>query len=257
MTTNSPRPNAPPVTASPVANPWTIADRGYALRLGGMAATLELATDTPGLFLAGDGSRGDLLLGIDLQAAATPVEHWLRGGDVTAVYEPADARRLRATAMWRATGGLPTPRDVAACELVFSAQTSVVESDASLAVIAEIDAAECLWSSSGIGPSPWTRVTASGPLPPAACCLLVHRRAAGTSTTVLVAVHPGDPRRIAVRPSGAGRTRVECRLFSSVIEKGVLLRSRVLAAVGPADSAPAWADDLVAAFAASPPMLDA
>ena len=44
-------------------------------------------------------------------------------------------------------------------------------------------------------------------------------------------------------------------LFASAIEKGVLLRGRVLAAVGPHDLDEGWASSLLAAFVASPPPL--
>ena len=71
---------------------------------------------------------------------------------------------------------------------------------------------------------------------------------------MLVAAHPGDARRMTVRRDGK-RVVVECWLFSTELEKGVLLRSRVLAAVGPTADATRWAGDLAATFAASPPML--
>jgi hypothetical protein len=71
---------------------------------------------------------------------------------------------------------------------------------------------------------------------------------------VLVAAHPGDARRLTIRRDGT-RIVVECWLFSTALEKGVLLRSRVLAAVGSAADATRWAGDLAAKFAASPPML--
>ena len=72
---------------------------------------------------------------------------------------------------------------------------------------------------------------------------------------VLVAVHPADVRRILVT-SDAGRIRVTCWLFTAAIEKGVLLRSRVLAAQGPAGET-AWADELVRGLATAPPPLSA
>jgi hypothetical protein len=71
---------------------------------------------------------------------------------------------------------------------------------------------------------------------------------------VLVAAHPGDARRMTVRREGT-RIVVECWLFSTELEKGVLLRSRVLAAIGPTADATRWAGDLAARFAASPPIL--
>jgi putative heme iron utilization protein len=51
------------------------------------------------------------------------------------------------------------------------------------------------------------------------------------------------------------RTTISCWLFSSAVEKGVLLRSRVLAAIGPTANDTAWAAALAAAFAHSPPIL--
>ena len=75
------------------------------------------------------------------------------------------------------------------------------------------------------------------------------------ATAVMVAVHPQDPRRIAVA-FARGRARVECDIFPTAIEKGVILRSRVLAAIGPAAGVGSWAPDLYAAFADSPPFLD-
>lgn len=245
------------MSTTPTTTRWTPGGRGYALGFGAGTASLALAGRTPGLSIAGPASGSHLLLGIDLRDEAAPVDQWLRGDDVTAVYEPADARRLRVTAMWRAASGPAVPLDVTACELVVSAQTSVVESDAALAVVSEVDAAECQWSDAGAGGPRWTPCRAPGPLPPDACWLLARLHGAGPGTALLVAVHPRDARRITVRRTPAGRTRWECRMFSSAIEKGVLLRSRVLAAVGPAASAATWADTVTAAFAASPPVLDA
>jgi hypothetical protein len=69
-----------------------------------------------------------------------------------------------------------------------------------------------------------------------------------------VAVHPADARRIDIEPS-AGRCGVTCRLFAAPLEKGVLLRSRVVAAIGPERNDEAWADRVLQAFAASPPLL--
>ena len=138
-----------------------------------------------------------------------------------------------------------------AWELVTSAQTSLLQSDAVLAVVSEIDAADMLWGTCIDGTVRWHEAPRSE-----ATCVLVQRAgvpgAAGAS--VLVAAHPGDARRMTVRRDGR-RLVIECWLFSTALEKGVLLRSRVLAAVGPAADATHWAADLAATFAATPPML--
>lgn len=223
--------------AAPAA--WTLA--GLVASDG--RCRLDLAAPAAGLATADD----DHVLGIDLRtppAATRLVDHWARGHDLVAVYEPADPRRLRATAMWRS---LPTGRG---WELVVSAQTALVESDSALAVTCDLAAGQLSWgraTETGVG---WEPV-GSGGAPAEATCLLVRRDA----DAVLVAVHPADVRRILVT-SDAGRVRVTCWLFTAAIEKGVLLKSRALAAGGPTTDT-AWADALVAGLAASPPPLSA
>ncbi len=224
-----------PATA---ASAWTMA--GLEARCG--AWVIDLAAAARGLARAG----GDRLLGLDLRTPrgdARLVDHWVRGDDLVAVYEPADPRRLRATALWR-----PFRGGQDAWEVVVSAQTSLVESDSSLAVTVDLAGSEIRWGRLAEGAVRWSP-SAAGGCPPDATCLLASRDAAA----VLVAVHPSDARQITVHHEG-GRTRIACWLFSTLIEKGVLLRSRVLAATGPSGDA-AWATDLAVAFAASPPPL--
>lgn len=204
---------------------------------------IDLATPAGGLTAAGD----DRLLGIDLRsppAATRLVDHWARGADLVAVYEPADPRRLRATAMWRSVDA------GRGWELVVSAQTALVESDSAIAVTCDLAAGQITWgraTETGVGWEP----LGHGGAPAEATCLLVRRAA----DAVLVAVHPADVRRILVT-SDAGRVHVTCWLFTAAIEKGVLLKSRVLAAVGSTTDT-AWADAFVTGLAASPPPLSA
>ena len=224
------------VASTPV---WTlaglVADDGH--------SRLDLARPAAGLEVAGN----DRVLGLDLRSPSTAtrlVDHWARGCDVVAVYEPADPRRLRATAMWRSL--------VAASgwELVVSAQTSLGESDSSLAVTCDLAGDQIAWgrgTETGVIWQPLGEAIS----PVEATGLLVRRSA----DAVLVAVHPADVRRILVARD-AGRVRVTCWLFSAAIEKGVLLKSRVLAALGPAADT-AWADALVVGLATSPPPLTA
>ena len=240
---------------------WTLADRVATQTCAGVSATLDLDHPRHGVIVAAATLR-DRLLGIDLggnvEVAADgverPTEHWLRGADVTAVYEPADPRRLRATAMWR-----PFPAcDLPAWELVASAQTSLRVSDAALAVVSDIAAAEVLCSATPADAGNWQ------PLGADAVCgrdttavLLRHPAPEGApATSVLLVVHPADARTITIT-HGNGRTGVSCWLFSATIEKGVLLRGRVLAAIGPAAGDQAWAARLAGEFAASAPPLTA
>lgn len=180
------------------------------------------------------------MLGVNLSSLA---DHWLRGADLVATYEPDDPRRLRSTAMWRSHG---RHEGVASWELIVSAQTALLETDVAVDVWSDIAADSLVWSPGGDA-SRWRPIAAGGALPDSAAAILARR--AGSSC--LIAVHPADARRIDIEPS-AGRCGVTCRLFAAPLEKGVLLRSRVVAAIGPGTSDEAWADRVLRVFATSP-----
>ena len=224
------------------ATPWTLAGL-VAHHAGGQ---IDLASPAAGLAVA----SGDQILGLDLKTAggdARLIDPWVRGDDLIGVYEPLDPRRLLATALSRSLPGAHN-----AWELVVSAQTSLVESDSSVAVTCDLAAGDIAWGCSDPKPAAngvcsvvWTPLKGAT-CPPEATCLLVRRPTAA----LLLAVYPCDIRRIVVA-GRASRLTVNCWLFSAAIEKGVLLRSRVLAASGPAGDT-TWADALVTALAASP-----
>ena len=242
-------PSSAPPRTEPTASAWRAT--GHRMTDAGSLIPSAIDLDRPrqGITLAGEGvSSPRTLLGLDLRSECRLTDHWLRGDDVTAVYESADARQLRTTAMWRLH---PSDVGTRAWELIASAQTSLLQSDAVLAVVSEIDTTDILWGTCTNGAVHWHTAES-----PEATCVLVRQDGTDTSnsTSVLVAAHPGDARRMTVRRDGK-RVVVECWLFSTELEKGVLLRSRVLAAVGPAADASQWAADLAAKFAATPPML--
>lgn len=246
-------PSRAPLPASPATSAWVAMDRKVTDAGSAIPANIDLDQPRRGIALTHPAPSAPVnLLGLDLPAYSRLTDFWLRGDDITAVYESADesadARHLRTTAMWRHS---PAGNDVRAWELVASAQTSLLQSDAVLAVVSEIDAADLLWGTPADGGVCWQADQSPG-----ATCVLLHRggQAESHRTSVLVAAHPGEARRISIRRNGH-QTVVECWLFSTELEKGVLLRSRVLAAIGPAADATGWAGDLAAAFAASPPFL--
>jgi hypothetical protein len=220
---------------------WSMSGSVASQSFAGCRATLDVTT--PGRGLEVQSADGDAVLGVDLTALA---DHWVRGADVVATYEPADPRRLRSTVMWRALG---CQAGVASWEVVVSAQTALLETDVAVAVHADVAAAILLWSAGGAAPH-WQPLAPATALPETATAILLRRPA----STCLVAVHPSDARRIDAARHG-DRWELTCRLFAAPLEKGVLLRSRVLAAVGPAGGDTAWAERILGAFAASPPPL--
>lgn len=206
-----------------------------------VAATIDV--DTPGRGIA---CGSDQLLGLDLRSPCGASDHWMRGDDIIAVYEPDDPRHLRATALWRSRS-LPGG---AAWELITSATTSRTQSDASLAVVSEITSTGIAWGCATAAGIQWHDTE-----PAAIGCLLVRRPAAAEGS-VFVAVHPADSRGIVVQ-SDNDRVRVTGWLFSAAAEKGVLFRGRAVAAIGPAAGDTTWAERLWAEFVAAPPMLTA
>lgn len=228
------------------AGAWSLEHHAATCIAHGIRGVLDLEHPERGLALAtaADREQVDHVLGIELRSRPRLADHWLRGNDLTAVYEPADARRLRTTAMWRAHAC----GRAAAWELVVSAQTGLELSDSAVAVVHDVTAADLLVGVVQPGGIAWSPSPAR--VPDATSLMLLR----GTGPSLLVAVHPTDRRRMLVTRSGP-RTRVECWLFSSALEKGVLLRSRVLAAVGSAADDTHWAGELVAEFNAAPPVL--
>ena len=213
---------------------WPHADGGGQIDVAAAGRGLEIQ--------AASGGR-DAVLGVNLSSLA---DHWLRGADLVATYEPDDPRRLRSTVMWRSHG---RHEGIASWEVVVSAQTSLLETEVAVEVWSDI-AADSLLCLSGSNAPCWRPIAPGEALPESAAAILARR--AGSSC--LVAVHPADARRIDIEHS-AGRCGVTCRLFAAPLEKGVLLRSRVVAAIGPERNDEAWADRVLQAFAASPPPL--
>lgn len=230
-----------PQTARPTA--WNL--DGLVAR--DRSARLDLESPATGIMVPGKEGE-DRLLGLDLRVhprlAVPLVDHWLRGDDVVAVYRPGDPRHLEATAMWRGHSS-----DQFAWELVLSAQTALVESDGSLAVTCDVASGDVTVGRMADGKVQWSPLERASPWPADATNLLVHR----AHDAVLLAVHPSDARRIVMTPHDS-RIKMACWLFSAAIEKGVLHRGRVLAAIGPKETT-TWADTLIAEFMDSPPPL--
>ena len=210
-------------------------------------ARIDLSAPHRGIVLTDGNAEPDELLGLHLTSGCELVDSWLRGDDVTAVYQSADGRTLRSTAMWRVH---PMAAPARSWELVASAQTTLLETHPRVSVVSSVAADEILWAAVGAGPITWgSSQTGRSP-----CVLLRRRRPGPLPTSILLVAHPADTAGLSVTVRGP-RVSVECGLFPEMLEKGVLVRSRLLAAVGPTQHAAAWAERLVAAFLAAPPVL--
>lgn len=235
-----------PTTVRPT---WSAGEHGLSGTRDGTTAALDPACPADGLTVGPFAGSACRLLAVELGAAPALIDHWVRGDDVVAVYEPADARRLRTTAMWRwLESGVAAPAGTAAWLVVVSAQTALLDSDPRITVDSRIPGNCVRWAASTADPPRW-RVGAD----PVANAALVR---GPDQRSVLIAVHPADRRSFTVGIA-PDRVTVRCGLFSGRVEKGVLLRGRVLAAVGPTAGDDAWASRLLDHLDAEPPPLTA
>ena len=232
------------------ATAWAISSGCATCLLAGPPSRIDLDRPTAGIQLWRQGSEPQRLLGLNVEAACVRRDAWCRGGDVTAVYEPVGGAPLRATAMWRATPSwcdATFAPDVWRRELVVSAQTPLLEATPRIAVTADV---------AGRNATPLTvrpgGLAAPGPDEPPHGFLVPGPG----DSLLLFLVHPTDARSIDLQTHG-DRVRLEARLFPEAVEKGVLLRSRVIAAIGTAGgpTIPSWADALASDFVASEPVL--
>ena len=232
-------------TSAPGAS-WRIDGRRVDLvadcRLAG-GAHVDLERPAAGLAT----QSGDHVLGLDLDAACAATDVWVRGADLTAAWQADSRRGLKATSMWRCRCAA-APAGVTAWELVASATTALPHADSTLAVTSDV-AADTILSAVWQERSPAPFSTDASPRRG----LVLLRRGDGTSALLLV--HPDDHQAVTVERR-SGRARLACWLFPTGVEKGVLLRSRVMAAIGPAAGDTEWARELALGFAASPPFLD-
>jgi len=206
---------------------------------------IDLAAPAGGLATAG----GDRLLGIDIGVEHEPRDAWVRGDDLVATWESGDERDLVTTALWRRDGapGLVVDAGIDAFVIVASATTRLLQADSTLAVTSSL-AADAVLSARWDGAKPGRPTEKIDPRDG------IHLVRRGDGTSVLIAIHPADHQASTIVRAG-DRVRIACWLFAAGVEKGVLLRSRVLAAVGPAEGDLEWTRALSARFADLPPEL--
>jgi hypothetical protein len=241
--------------------PWRLDARTASLRLARLSAVVHPLQ--PGLGLGElriDGrpiSAACCPLGVELVGARQPlpptaVEEYVRGGDLVATYADCPAPELRTQIYWR-TSSHPLESAIAAIELVISVQTSLLDSSPRLATRStlSVDQAMCLSSAD--------RVEID--LGKSSCYLY---RLAEERFSYAEMVHPAQSQESTIEAPATARaigdvapTRLELRheLFCERLEKGVILRARVLGVfLDRQDDLAAAAAHYAAFLAAEPPL---
>ncbi len=181
----------------------------------------------------------------DPTATASPLEAYLRGPDLIATYGPTNDHPFRYQVYWRAVSAR-YPDALSAIELVVSIQTHLLDSRPQMTICSLLPVtAGWRWASASHAglriddiacPPPDERQF--GPTDGIGC---FRFRLAGGRLDYAEMVHPVDFRSSSLTAqsmsSAAPATRLSHRLFSGELEKGVILRSRVLSLFLPTGAA--------------------
>jgi hypothetical protein len=180
-----------------------------------------------------------------------PLDAYCRGSDLIATYGPSDLFPFRYQAYWRHQRAI-YPGALAAVELVVSIQTQLLDTQPRLTVSSLLPASAC-WRIPSVQPAPQVGQKIAGP--PAAAQLFTPAGGIGCfrfqlapgmpdyvemvhpvdfQATTLDAHGPAGNGPAGTAPLGTGlavtgpATRLCHQLFGGRLEKGVILRSRVL-----------------------------
>lgn len=223
---------------------WQLHQHDAQFRWGSLAARIDLSAPARGLQDVKRSGRlvpGAGLLGVEIPAsgaaAAAGMDAYVRGIDLVATYAAAAERPFRTQLYWRAwTSGVPGATVV---ELVASVQTALLDSYPRLFTTSRLAAAEVLRLMDparqrfAVCTPAGTGSLALRPHEGCGCLLL---RSGGDAGSYAEMVHPVDfgHSEVARETRAGSPTGPWCslrhQLFAASLEKGVILRARVLAA---------------------------
>jgi hypothetical protein len=192
----------------------------------------------------------------------SPADCYVRVGDLVASYADVPQAEMRTEVYWRSDAH-PAQPALGLVELMISVQTNLLDCRPQLATRSQLLALEVLElvnaARSEFTPVPTLPLGQQYRLPDdRPRCLLL--RLAGTDLSYAEMVHPADPgqseiRRIADEKTAAGHYELRHHLFAAGLEKGVILRARVLGVLLQRAGDQAAATQHFQAFAAAVPPL--
>ncbi len=207
------------------------------IRLSALVNPLDPAAGIGDVRVDGQTLAGLALLAVELprveaQLAAANVEYYVRGGDLVATYADRPEPQMRTQIYWRAAMH-DLGQAVAAVELVASVQTNLLDSCPILSTRSRIDASEVFQLTdpergtfAPLEPS-LARAETRGPDDLGSCYLF---RLAGGNLSYVEIVHPAEAQHSSCDATNSHGASCELRhrLFAERLEKGVILRARVL-----------------------------
>ena len=244
---------------------------GHLATLASHGGSINLARPEQGLtgLAAIDGKLLGIRPAIDGADTLQLEDAYARGNDLVAHFKPTDSFPFRTEVYWRVE-----PTDSSASELrlslIVSVQTDLLDTQPLLDIVSTLNVstinstqttllspfADGAGSADGTGD--WQVVPDSQPNTQAQALLVELPQQAGAW---FEAIHPSDRSEALLAcqttelPTGGPATQVQWRLFSHFLEKGVIRRARVTAALLAAKSAREQAATYYQAFAQQAPPL--
>jgi hypothetical protein len=241
---------------------WHLDGKVARLDEAAIQTTIDVAAPSGGLVINLHGvSRSPLvkILGVaflDDAVSDSNIDAYIRGSDLVATYEESPVRPIRAQVYWRRLApeafATQDSRQVgAAFELIVSANTSRLDSDPRARVVSAVD----LESNVSWLPLGSADIQLEESHPHNLGCWLA--KLPGCELSLLQMIHPLDAGESFATAGKAPlpQQQISHRLFQVRLEKGVILRARVRAALVASGSAVAVAKTAYQHFAAAEPPL--
>lgn len=164
------------------------------------------------------------------------VESYVRGNDLVASYQATDSWPFSPQLYWRANSLRAVDGVLASASLLVSVQTHLLDTVPQIAVASCVPGNESLLVSTSVGAkSRAAQIDLSQTIPAANedCCIV--RRFEDVALSYVEIMQAGDFHAASLRSEGNGAA-FEWRLFAEFLEKGVIRRARVHAAIMPRDN---------------------
>jgi hypothetical protein len=162
-------------------------------------------------------------------------ESYVRGNDFVASYLATDEWPFSPQLYWRANSLHAVHGVLASASLLVSVQTHLLDTVPQIAVSSLVPNDEVLFVTTGGAQPSTTRIDSSQTIPATSddCCVVSRLR--GVPLSYVEIMPAGDFHAINLRAEEAGMS-LEWRLFAEFLEKGVIRRARVHAAIVPREN---------------------
>jgi len=234
---------------------WSLSGNSAELSCGNLSGQIDTTRPHRGLCnLRLDGAlRETAVLGVkresedDAQLAAadqhdsrswplTVSETYVRGNDLVATYQPASNWPFAPQLYWRANPLQAVEGVLSSVSLLVSVQTQLLDTCPQIGVVSRLPGGDLLFMSMSIGERPRiepitydSRIAAASDL----CCVVLRIRDTPFS---YIEITPASDFRELTLSAGGSVTSWNWRLFADFLEKGVIRRSRVHAALLPREN---------------------